>query len=101
MVSALLGASLTATSVGITARVLSDLGHLKDDESQVVLGGGRIIKIIKLVIQTIVSTVASGGALTALAVGKTILIAFGFVILAIVIGSKLAPYLIRVIERLQ
>lgn len=101
MVSVLLGASLTATSVGITARVLSDLGHLKDDESQVVLGAAVVDDIIGLVILTLVSTLASGGALTALAVGKTIVVAFGFVILAIVIGSKLAPYLIRVMERLQ
>ena len=101
MISVLLGASLTATSVGITARVLSDLGHLKDDESQVVLGAAVVDDIIGLVILTLVSTLAGGGALTAFAVAKTIVIAIGFVILAIVIGSKLAPYLIRVVERLQ
>src|SRR5688500_9579721 len=36
MIAIFLGAALTATSVGITARVLSDLGHLQDDESQIV-----------------------------------------------------------------
>ena len=101
MISVLLGASLTATSVGITARVLSDLGHLKSDESQVVLGAAVVDDIIGLVILTLVSTLAGGGALTTLSVAKTILIAFGFVILAIVIGSKLAPYLIKVIARLR
>jgi Kef-type K+ transport system membrane component KefB len=101
MVSVLLGASLTATSVGITARVLSDLGHLKDDESQVVLGAAVVDDIIGLVILTLVSTLAGGGAITAIGLIKTIVIAFGFVILAIVIGSKLAPFLIRAIERLD
>lgn len=101
MVSVLLGASLTATSVGITARVLSDLGHLKDDESQVVLGAAVVDDIIGLVLLTLVSTLAEGGELTFIGVGRVVLVAFGFVILAIVIGSKLAPYLIRLIERIN
>ena len=101
MVSVLLGASLTATSVGITARVLSDLGHMKDDESQVILGAAVVDDIIGLVLLTLVSTLAGGGALTFLGVGRVILVAFGFVILAIVIGSQLAPKLIRLIERID
>ena len=101
MVSVFLGASLTATSVGITARVLSDLGHLKDDESQIVLGAAVVDDIIGLVLLTLVGTLAGGGALTFLGIGRIILVAFGFVILAIVIGSQLAPRLIRVIDRIN
>jgi Kef-type K+ transport system membrane component KefB len=101
MVSVFLGAALTATSVGITARVLSDLGHLRDDESQVVLGAAVVDDIIGLVLLTVVGTLAGGGELTFLGVGKIILTAFGFVILAIVIGSQLAPLLIRVIDRIE
>ncbi|HEX6095172.1 MAG TPA: cation:proton antiporter [Thermoanaerobaculia bacterium] len=101
MVSVFLGASLTATSVGITARVLSDLGHLKDDESQVILGAAVVDDIIGLVLLTLVSTLAAGGELTFLGVGRIILVAFGFVILAIVIGSQLAPRLIRVIQQIE
>ncbi len=101
MVAVLLGASLTATSVGITARVLSDLGHLNDDESQIVLGAAVVDDIIGLVILTIISTLARGGALTFFGVGRIIVIAFGFVFLAILIGSKLAPWLLRTIERID
>ena len=101
MVSVFLGASLTATSVGITARVLSDLGHLKDDESQVVLGAAVVDDIIGLVLLTLVGTLAGGGELTFLGVGRIILVAFGFVIMAIVIGSQLAPKLIRLIDRIE
>lgn len=101
MVSIFLGAALTATSVGITARVLSDLGHLKDDESQIVLGAAVVDDIIGLILLTLVGTLAAGGALTAFGVGKVVLIAFGFVVLAIVIGSKLAPMLIRAIDRIE
>jgi Kef-type K+ transport system membrane component KefB len=101
IVAALLGASLTATSVGITARVLSDLGHLQDAESQVILGAAVVDDIIGLVLLTIISTLADGGAISAMGIGRIVLVAFGFVILAIVIGSQLAPYLIRVIEKLD
>lgn len=101
MVSVFLGASLTATSVGITARVLSDLGHLHDDESQVILGAAVVDDIIGLVILTIVSTLAGGGELSYLGLGRILSIAFGFVFLAIFVGSLLAPHLIRLIERID
>src|SRR3954454_6851734 len=101
IVSVFLGAALTATSVGITARVLSDLGHLRDAESQVILGAAVVDDIIGLVLLTIVGSLAEGERLTFLDVGKIVVVAFGFVFLAIIIGSQLAPLLIRVLERLQ
>ncbi|MFL6247528.1 MAG: cation:proton antiporter [Thermoanaerobaculia bacterium] len=101
MVAVFLGAALTATSVGITARVLSDLGHLQDAESQVVLGAAVVDDIIGLVLLTVVGTLAGGGELTFLGLGRIVLVAFGFVILAILIGSQLAPMLIRAIDRIE
>lgn len=101
IVSVFLGAALTATSVGITARVLSDLGHLHDDESQVVLGAAVVDDIVGLVLLTLLGTLAGGGALTPLGVGRVVLVAFGFVILAVLIGSQLAPRLIRLIDRIE
>ena len=100
-VSIFLGAALTATSVGITARVLSDLGQLKSDESQVILGAAVVDDILGLVLLTVVGTLAAGGTLTVLGVGKTFAIAFGFVVVAVVVGSVLAPHLIRLITRLR
>jgi Kef-type K+ transport system membrane component KefB len=100
-VSVFLGAALTATSVGITARVLSDLGHLKSDESQVILGAAVVDDILGLVLLSVVSAMAAGQKLTVIGVGKTFGIAFGFVFLAIVIGSVLAPRLIALITRLR
>src|SRR5690349_18504080 len=47
-VAVFLGAALTATSVGITARVLSDLGHLKTNESQVILGAAVVDDVLGL-----------------------------------------------------
>ncbi len=100
-VSVFLGAALTATSVGITARVLSDLGHLRSDESQVILGAAVIDDILGLVLLTVISAIAAGEKLTVGGVTKTFAVAFGFVALAIVIGSVLAPRIIAVIARLR
>jgi Kef-type K+ transport system membrane component KefB len=100
-VSVFLGAALTATSVGITARVLSDLGHLKSDESQVILGAAVVDDVLGLVLLSVVSAMAAGRKLTVIGVGKTFGIAFGFMFLAIVVGSVLAPRLIALITRLR
>jgi Kef-type K+ transport system membrane component KefB len=99
--SVFLGAALTATSVGITARVLSDLGHLKTDESQVILGAAVVDDILGLILLTVVSAVAAGEKLTVLGVSKIVAVAFGFVAAAILIGSVLAPRLIAVVTRLR
>jgi Kef-type K+ transport system membrane component KefB len=100
-VSLFLGAALTATSVGITARVLSDLGNLKSNEGQVILGAAVIDDILGLVLLAVVGTVAAGERVSAWSVGKVLLGAFGFVAVALVVGSKLAPMLIGLIARLR
>lgn len=101
MISMFLGAALTATSVGITARVLSDLGQLKTKASQIILGAAVIDDIIGLILLTVVGSLAGGQELTILGVGKVVVVAFGFVILAVVIGSFLAPTLIRIVSHLR
>lgn len=101
ILSLFLGAALTATSVGITARVLSDLGHLHDPESQVILGAAVIDDIIGLVLLTIVTSLAAGQPLTTVTIARVSAIAFGFVAIAIVVGGKFAPYLIKLIARLR
>lgn len=100
-VSVFLGAALTATSVGITARVLSDLGHLKSDESQVILGAAVVDDILGLVLLTVISAVAAGEKMTVLGVSKIVAVAFGFVALAVIVGSLLAPRLIGLIARVR
>ena len=55
LVAIMAGAALTATSVGITARVLSDLGRLRDVEGQIILGAAVIDDILGLVVLTVVT----------------------------------------------
>ncbi len=101
IVAVFLGASLTATSVGISARVLSDLGHLQDREAQIILGAAVVDDIIGVVLLTLIGRMADQGDLGLLAVSRLTLIAFGFVAIAILIGSRLAPILVRAIDRIH
>ena len=54
------GAALTATSIGISSRILSDLGQLDTPEGQVVLGAAVLDDVIGLIILAVLSTIAGG-----------------------------------------
>ena len=93
-------AALTATSVGITARVLSDLGRLQDPESQVVLGAAVIDDIVGLIILAVVGRLVAGDGLTVGSVAITTLTAFGFVATVLVVGRFVVPPLFGAVARL-
>lgn len=94
-VHAFLGAALTATSVGITARVLKDLGRSDTDEARIILGAAVIDDVMGLVVLAVVSGVItaadSGTSLSALDVGLMLGKAVAFLLGALVIGMRLSP----------
>jgi Kef-type K+ transport system membrane component KefB len=94
------GATLTATSVGITARVLSDLGRLQETESQIVLGAAVVDDILGLVILAVVGGVAAGQGVSALGVAQITAVAFGFLIGTLLLGAIVVPPLARWFARL-
>src|SRR5215208_1301759 len=83
-------AALTATSVGISARVLSDIGQLKSREGQVVLGAAVLDDIIGLIVLSVVASIVSGGSWTVIGVLRTTAIAVGFIVVALTLGKLLA-----------
>ncbi len=95
------GAALCATSIGISARVLSDLGCLTSTEGQVVLGAAVLDDIVGLVILSVVATLVGGQVVSALQVAKTAGIAVAFVIAAVVIGLRVMPPAFRIVERVK
>lgn len=105
LVHLFIGATLCATSVGITARVLADLGKLQTRESRIILGAAVIDDVLGLVILAVVSGVISaantGGELNSLAALAIIGKAFGFLVGAILIGGWLSPRVYRVASRLN
>jgi Kef-type K+ transport system membrane component KefB len=92
-------AALTATSVGITARVWGDLGRLQDEESQVVLGAAVIDDIVGLIILAVVARLVAGESLSVAGVSVTTLTAFGFVAIALIVGRAIVPPLFRLLDR--
>jgi Kef-type K+ transport system membrane component KefB len=95
------GAALTATSIGISARVLADLGELESPEGQVVLGAAVIDDVVGLIILSVVGGLAAGGAVTVLGVARITGVAVGFIVAALVIGGFVAPPAFRQVDRFQ
>jgi Kef-type K+ transport system membrane component KefB len=91
-----IGATLTATSVGITARVLKDIKKLQTREAKIILGAAVIDDIMGLVILAVVTGIISAANTGGEGVGSfeifvIVAKAVGFVIGAIVIGQWLMP----------
>ncbi|HZF71944.1 MAG TPA: cation:proton antiporter [Gemmatimonadaceae bacterium] len=95
------GAALTATSIGVSTRVLADLGFLQTDEGRIVLGAAVLDDIIGLVLLSVIGSFVSGVAISAGGVVRTSVIAFGFVAVAIAVGNFVVPPLFRALHRLR
>ena len=81
-----LGAAMVATSVGITARVLSSLGLISADASRVILAAAVIDDVIGLLVLAVVSSMASGH-IDYVHVGLIALFAISFTVITAVFGS--------------
>ena len=100
-IHAFIGATLCATSVGITARVLKDLGKLQLKESKIILGAAVIDDVLGLIILAviqgiIISANAGDESISAMEIsfiaGKAIL----FLVAALLLGGKLTPSLFKI-----
>jgi Kef-type K+ transport system membrane component KefB len=96
LVAVMAWAALTATSVGITARVLAELGRLRDVEGQIILGAAILDDVLGLVILTMVTGLSRGQEVTLAGVSVVAGIAFGFLITVLLIGKFLLPWLTRI-----
>jgi len=96
-----IGAALTATSVGITARVLSDLSSLGSTEGRIIIGAAVLDDVLGLVILTVVSGIAAGGSVSPYSVARILAVAVGFLVIAIAIGGWAAPRLFRSIANMK
>ncbi len=104
-VHAFLGASLSATSVGITARVLKDLNKSQTREARIILGAAVIDDVLGLVILAVVIAVIAaadaGRAISGWDLALTLGKATGFLVGALVLGRWLSPRLFAVASRLR
>lgn len=100
-----IGATLCATSVGITARVFKDLQKLATREARIILGAAVIDDVLGLMILAVVAgairATAAGVALSFTHVGLIAAKALIFLVGAILLGQFIVPRLLRGAGRLQ
>ncbi len=96
--SMFVAAAFVATSAGITARVLQELGALQREESRVILGAAVIDDILAMLLLGVVTALQSGESLhighLALVLGEAI----GFVIVVALVGTRVARQSSRWLE---
>ncbi len=105
LVHVFIGATLCATSVGITARVFKDLAQLNTREARIILGAAVIDDVIGLLILAVVvgliNAAANGTVVSLIEIGWIAAKAIGFLLVAIVLGQLLVPRILRGAGRLE
>jgi len=96
-----LGATLTATSVGITGRVFRDLGKLQTSEAQIVLGAAVIDDVMGLIILAVVTAIVTTGAVSLFGISWITLKAILFLIGALFLGQWLTPHIGKFLSLIQ
>lgn len=96
-----IGATLTATSVGITARVFGDLRALATTEARVVLGAAVADDVLGLVILTVVVKVVTGDSVGVGVVAGTLGLAVLFLLVTGALGLVVVPRLLDRVHRVS
>ena len=91
--SLFVGAALTATSIGITARVFGDLRALATVEARTVLGAAVVDDVLGLIILTVVTRIVEQGSVGIGTIASTIGLAVGFLAVTSTIGFTIFPQL--------
>jgi Kef-type K+ transport system membrane component KefB len=94
-----IGGILTATSVGITARVLRDLGHESRDEARVILGAAVLDDVLSLIILAVVSGLAITGTISAWRISWITAKAAIFLVGSLSLGIWITPAIVRPLAR--
>ena len=82
-----LGAALTATSVGITARVLDDLGAMASQSGRVILGAAVIDDVLAMLIMAFASGLAAGS-VSAGQLATLVGLAGAFIGIVLLVGTR-------------
>ncbi|HZO27994.1 MAG TPA: cation:proton antiporter [Chloroflexota bacterium] len=96
-----IGTAMVATSVGITARVLADLGHIRSDEARIILGAAVIDDILGMIVLAIVSALGQGGTVSLGQIGLIAVQAVAFTAFVALAGRHAARRWSIHLERLR
>ena len=104
-VHAFLGATLCATSVGITARILKDLGRSQSREARIILGAAVIDDVLGLVVLAVVGAVVAaadtGGQPSYGTIAAILAKAVVFLVGSLTVGLYISPTMLRAAAALR
>ncbi len=96
-----IAATLTATSVGLTMRVLGDMKKLDSLEGRVILGAAVIDDILGLILLSVLSDMVETGGIVPFNVAKVVVLALAFLVLAVVLGKVFEKRILAWVHRLK
>ena len=96
-----MGAIMTATSVGITARVLADLNHLGEPEGVTIIAAAVVDDILGILVLTVVVGISAAGAFSLGTLGWISFKAIGFWLALTTVGILAAPYLEKLLDKFR
>ncbi|NJN01759.1 MAG: cation:proton antiporter [Leptolyngbyaceae cyanobacterium SL_1_1] len=95
------GAALTATSIGITAKVLAELQQLSSKEGQIIIGAAVLDDVLGIIVLAVVASLAKTGEIEILNVVYLIVGAAVFLVGAILVGRLLSPFFVGLVDQLK
>ncbi|AOY84768.2 cation:proton antiporter [Moorena producens JHB] len=95
------GAALTATSIGITAKVLAEIGQLSSKEGQIIIGAAVLDDVLGIIVLAVVASLAKTGEVVITNVIYLIISAGVFLVGAILIGRFLGPYFVALVKEMK
>jgi Kef-type K+ transport system membrane component KefB len=95
------GAALTATSIGITSKVLAEIGQLKSKEGQIIVGAAVIDDVLGIIVLAVVASLAKTGEVDITNVAILLVSAIAFLFGAILLGGFFNKTFVAIVDKLQ
>src|SRR4028119_500989 len=92
------GAALTATSIGITAKVLAEIGQLSSTEGQIIIGAAVLDDVLGIIVLAVVASLAKTGEIVVSNVIYLIISAGVFLVGSILLGRFLGPFFVALVN---
>ncbi|NJK74491.1 MAG: cation:proton antiporter [Microcoleus sp. SU_5_6] len=95
------GAALTATSIGITSKVLSELGRLSSKEGQIIVGAAVIDDVLGIIVLAVVASLAKTGEVDVSNVIYLIISSTVFLVGSILLGKFFNKSFVAISDQLK
>jgi Kef-type K+ transport system membrane component KefB len=95
------GAALTATSIGITSKVLAEIGQLKSKEGQIIVGAAVIDDVLGIIVLAVVASLAKTGEVDITNVAILLVSAIAFLFGSILLGGFFNKTFVAIVDKLK